>query len=107
MAKHSPLPWRVYDDINVMSAEPYPYGLVAECDMGITGELDKPALWRANAELIVRAVNAHDELVAVLEDIESGVWATPESGVESYQICMSVTAMDRLRTALAKARGES
>jgi hypothetical protein len=104
MAEHSPLPWRVYEDINVMSAEEFPYGLVAECDMGLTGEDDKPALWKANAEHIVQCVNAHDELVAALHEIATNYRvALTELGFKKPD---SMPDLIVAKAALARGRGE-
>lgn len=72
MAEHSPTPWYVHDLTNVMSSEELPHqlmALVAETDMGFTGEEDKQERWEANAEHIVRCVNAHDDLVAMLDRV--------------------------------------
>lgn len=54
---------------------------------------------RANAELICRAVNAHDELLAACEAALLKLSRTPLDKVS--------VAADMLRAAIAKAKGES
>jgi len=66
--KHSPLPWTLHRN------EPIIYGAdertaIADCRVhtpGATRPARTPAVNDANAELIVRAVNSHAELVAAL-----------------------------------------
>ena len=69
MNKPSPKPWAIIEDINnkgqyeIMS---YGYGVVA----------GKVSLNKANARLIVRAVNYHDELIELATRIanEDHIW---------------------------------
>lgn len=58
---HSPLPWAVRDRRVVVSDR----GAVAECGYMSTVRT------RADAQLIVRAVNAHAALVAALREVQS------------------------------------
>jgi hypothetical protein len=100
---HTALPWAVEGGpqgmwkINggpstVQSGEPYQIGWVIVEERNRTArEVDL-----ANAKLIVRAVNAHDELVAACEEAMS---------ILSMQLPDSLPALKQLRAALAKARG--
>lgn len=58
---------------------------------------------RANAALIVRAVNAHDDLVAALE---SAFFALGRAGANANRQHDGREAWEQARAALAKARGE-
>jgi len=62
MNKHTPTPWTVQqsDHVGGLLIKPVPGQVVAQCDEGSEME--------ANAAFIVRAVNAHDDLVAALKN---------------------------------------
>ena len=62
---------------------------------------------RYDIDGIVQCVNAHEELVAALDGVLLSVWSTPESGVNSYNACITIPQMDAIRAALARARGEA
>ena len=75
MTGATPRPWNAPEGMGFAGGESYtgidgPEGCVAwvlcNSRIPITGK-DTPNPWEANAALIVRAVNAHDELVDVLE----------------------------------------
>lgn len=73
MSEHSPLPWSLFGD----GTEPAPgieaaddtsvvvWGEGGHDDAGVQGETPEQA--KANALFIVKAVNAHNDLVAALE----------------------------------------
>jgi len=65
---------------------------------------DFHALDQANAELIVRSVNAHDGLVAALEEISRDYRSYLQEGVGIYLASDLLAECD---AALAAARGES
>jgi len=69
VSAHSPLPWRIEPDVRRDEVMGYnvksPDGEVIGCEGILAGERGK-----LDAALIVRAVNAHDELVAALRSIE-------------------------------------
>jgi hypothetical protein len=76
--EHTPTPWKV-DGASVR---------------GASGEwLFDEWFVPANAEFIVRAVNAHDDLVAALKEARAGIW----SG------CDTVRSIAKIDAALAKA----
>lgn len=66
---------------------------------------------QANAEFIVRACNAHDELVAALEEAEAALRRFKEldnaRGSDGPCDCPACRACDSIRATLAKARGKS
>jgi len=99
-AKHSPLPWEARPSSNKGNG-------TAWRDIVSTGAAFAPCYVGeaidANAELIVRAVNSHAELVAALR--ETKVWMEDcmmDRGVKGLP---SRTAYDRVVAALAKAEG--
>lgn len=63
---HTPTPWRVSLDAYVVHVETD--RTLAACPATLTIGADEA---RANADLIVRAVNAHESLVSALERIEA------------------------------------
>ena len=92
MSKHTPTPWKVVDNPDL------PLGIVEVdedgsgiCNMEFDHERDK-----ANAEIIVRAVNCHDELVYVVETM-----------LFNYRNSHSEQRKTRLESLLARARGDS
>lgn len=69
----TPRPWRTdaeFDHENILGPDE---AMVADCAIFLNRKFGKrtPEINRANAELIVRAVNAHDALVEALEDLLS------------------------------------
>ncbi len=92
MSKHTPTPWSHWDGSNRFGLYiGVNYIPIGECGAGskITSEVTK-----ANAAFIVRAVNAHDELVAALEEaLEALMFTNARS-----------TAATNARAALAKAK---
>ncbi len=88
MSKHTPTPW-----VNELSAD----GSIRQEETG-RSICEFPYDWpedKFNAAFIVRACNAHDELVAALESIAEGC-SFPADDVQK-------AIRDRARTALAKA----
>lgn len=88
-ATHTPTPWNVTRDENHVRALIRDAGFmrVAEC-----GRAFVPGIAEANAAFIVRACNAHDELVAALRKVEHTITGTP-----------AVLCLGTIRAALAKA----
>lgn len=58
-----------------------------------------------NIFLIVRAVNAHDDLVAAAEDVLLDMAANTANGLSVRSAYDQWASLERLRAALAKARG--
>jgi hypothetical protein len=92
-SEHSPLPWHVgpHYKSDVMSRE----GIVAEARM-----LTPQGI--ANAEFIVRACNAHDELVAALKALTQDSRFALQIGGNPNAVAALVRQVD---AALAKAEG--
>jgi hypothetical protein len=71
-------------------------------------ELVSEAEARANAELIVRAVNAHDDLVAALKGAESILWMAESyaeaGGSGGPEMREYAPVAEMIRAALAKAK---
>ncbi len=69
--KHTPLPWRLEPNgpcFNIKSPDRVEHFAIL-VGMGH----NNPGEFKANANLIVRAVNAHDDLVAALSDLKCHV----------------------------------
>lgn len=67
MSKHTPTPWRavrVGNTLTIAGAVPGYFAEIRGACEGAHG-----AMGEANAEFIVRAVNAHDDLVAALQNL--------------------------------------
>lgn len=88
--EHSPTPWEVVDGTEIMAADP-------EIPMGGTGHViiadtnligPKEPRQAADAEFIVRACNAHDELIAALETAWTAMWVDgngdPHISIEGF-----------------------
>lgn len=97
-AKHTATPWRkeLLGDgtVNVFGSDGY------VCDMRSDDERA-----HADADLIVRACNAHDDLVKALEDAQSelqGILLTCSKADEEGAV---TSAIKDIRAALAKATG--
>jgi len=92
-AKHSPLPWEARPSSNKGNG-------TAWRDIVSTGAAFAPCYVGeaidANAELIVRAVNSHAELVAALRHVLA-IYEGPQP--------MRHDTLDMIRAALAKAEG--
>ena len=58
---------------------------------------------KANAELIVRAVNCHDELVQKLEEIKKIISEYPDLPDKKYKAVLTLSGLDDL---LKRAKGE-
>ena len=104
----NPRPWKLIDHVEnrlYRDADEYDYEHVMQHCWYIAGPLDysdfvadlvtsRDAVGDANAELIVRAVNSHDDLVAALRFVGSEL--AQRGQIQS-------TMMDRINSALAKA----
>ena len=110
MTEHTPLPWRVSSDMHgrmlrILSER---HGAVAidtpfrhdAFDPEGTGRSDHTdEMLEANAKLIVRAVNCHDDLLAALEWAERALAPYSKDPAEG-------SGMHKIRAAITKARGE-
>ena len=108
MVEHTPVPWEVDE------AEDLPLAVIADtadgeaiCEIGKDGsrKADSCAEWHANAAFIVRACNAHDDLLEVLGAIHAcwGVgYKDTRRLVDALRPLIEVDA----RAAIAKAKGE-
>jgi hypothetical protein len=102
---HTPGPWKVDPSTAfneaLISARGVEIGLLY-CSDGADDETELPGI--ANAEFIVRACNAHDELVAALQMVQrvvewDGSLPRPDDVPDAY-------AMEtQIKAALAKAEG--
>ena len=105
MTDHTKTPWRIVsrtDGADIVTGD-YPGGrarLIASCWSGGSDDADDAA--RANAEFILRAVNAHDDLLAALrgmvEMFEHRIYNRP-GPIDAAQ------RWDAARAAIAKAEG--
>ena len=105
---HTPLPW-VYDETchAIWSDEKGVFDSLDELHGDVELVMVCEGLKNPNdAAFIVRACNAHDELVAALENLredfrmlQSGEWKPNEDSVQA--------SLDIANAALAKARGEA
>jgi hypothetical protein len=101
MTEHTPTPWAVEDTgcgIEIVSGN----FVVAEI-LPADGK-DPTDQDRANAAFIVRACNAHDELVRALEAIAE--CATPDFDDAGFQRRARIDLQNIARAAIRKARGE-
>jgi hypothetical protein len=106
MAEHTKTPWRVERGVIVAGSEDD-----YVCD---TACYRKSSENEANAAFIVRAVNAHDEMVealtageaALVEAISRLEDACTELHDEDYNDPFLNHALETMRVALSKARGE-
>ena len=111
MTGATPRPWNAPEGMGFAGGNPYtgingPEGCIAwvlcNSRIPITGE-NMPNPWEANAALIVRAVNAHDELVGALEKITMGEGAFSRDPLTHAENCIDdMKALARAALALAK-----
>lgn len=104
--QHTPGPWtrtpeeRFKHDSSAGIKGPNGNYLAAALDFNRT---DRDEEVEANAEFIVRACNAHDELLAALEDIiETPVGHTTADCAKDLAACIRIA-----RAAIAKAKGHT
>lgn len=101
---HTALPWTVErygdgDSLVIHSDEVH-----RVCFMATPGKLGSQAVIEANAALIVRAVNCHDELVKALEAIlakHKGLFGDPPHELAGCDL----QDIERAYAALARAKG--
>lgn len=107
MAEPTPRPWSTHEGSQGASVRLYAggkrIGIVWNCNRGYRQHL-RPSEdeGRANAALIVRAVNSFDDIVDVLSDILA--FGHPSGAAE---LVIYRGLVDRARDALAKAKGET
>lgn len=90
-AKHTPTPW--------MKEEYSDFVVAGGTDICRCFDNCDPGVWSANAEFIVLACNAHEDVVKALELVERDV--------ESHRVIgLTIEALRAVRAALAKARGD-
>ena len=97
MTEHSPLPWRLKHASadRVLAGDPAEPFTVANCWSGPFAP--ERHVVRANAALIVRAVNCHDALLA---NLRLALWHLENPGVPP-----TADALDDIRAAIARAEG--
>jgi len=104
--KHAPLPWSVEQEdsggLAVLAADGL---LAADCSIIFMGEGRSEEVCGANAELIVRAVNAHDDLFAACR--EAIEWTIHDPNCRSRRNEGCDCHMGRIEAAIAKAEGKS
>lgn len=109
--KHTKTPWKVTEDSTIIGS--VTRNVIAECcgysDKASNGDyasiIEKQGTREANAAFIVRAVNAHDDLVAALEAAVRYVDDVSEATIFGDNDHADYDLLDELRTALAKAKG--
>ena len=104
-AKHTPTPWiAVLDGVpEVISAN----GEEVVCTMDFTGMGDsRLPVDAANAQFIVRAVNAHDDLVGAVAGALAQLNQTMNVPVPGHVAGALVQARELLKSALATAEGK-
>lgn len=101
-ATHTPTPWKVHPTVNQhrynAALDFGPSGIAVGVVWGPFEKRAMDAETEANAAFIVRACNAHDELVAALKDAEKRLLSFAESGNDR----LTVLAHD-LRATLTRA----
>lgn len=106
--KHTPTPWvRDGHNLSAIIRLKFPKGH-PECKH-ITGTYEtlvrcEGENWEANAAFIVRACNAHDELVGALEQLKVGLVLRMNREPDHKGVRHDLETID---AALAKARGEA
>ena len=104
MTEASKRPWRALPATPVVDSKGSNV-IVCRCGKAITDDQAKYSMdrWMADAALIVRAVNAHDALVAALEDIAAGSGAYSLDPLTHAGNCIDdMKATARAALALAK-----
>jgi hypothetical protein len=117
-AKHTPLPWAVFEhadhsgiEIGPPYTEPYLKGNVRDVCTIRSNSGGYPRSMspeqKANADLIVRAVNCHDDLLEALKEFMS-IWGSGDSTRESKRARQRRADMwDKANAAVAKAEGRA
>jgi hypothetical protein len=116
-AAHTPTPWSLLPARGLSTpqfepprivAEPYPYLHIATVEFpvhtahGDAIETAHPdAVMDANAAFIVKACNAHNELIAALEEIDRIALSHPYAAMTCGEVA------NIARAALARAKGEA
>ena len=100
-SKHTPGPWEIKSQhrgilMPIVAGKHGEIGVALARPMG-----SEPGTARANAELICRAVNAHDDMLAALEDVLKRLGETDYEPLGRIDDCEFV-----LQAAIAKAKGE-
>jgi hypothetical protein len=101
---HSPLPWSVCGT----TLSPL-YASVVTADGVEFMHDDDTLMSKADAEFIVRACNAHDELLAALKAVVDmfGPWHDDDCPADDTCDCSSKPIHDAINAAIAKAEGRS
>ncbi len=108
-APHTPTPWRIVDDSELTIADAHGGSAIAYLNMDPNEKVRY-----ADAAFIVRAVNAHDDLLAACKDalrkldlVVMNAMITPSMlGNGSRAIGSYIATVDALRAAIAKAEGK-
>lgn len=107
MNKHTETPWDWFASGSVMQGYSQPFGIkqgnAANLIIGVFGDVRGGIeVAEANAEFVVRAVNAHEALVAVLGD-SLQAWEGEEDSVKEEH----AELIERLRAVLTTVEGKS
>lgn len=98
--KHTPTPWAKTESFQIV--KPQGNTALELADICYVGD---EAVAEANAEFIVRACNAHDELVEALQKCLESAHAADSNVLHSFGSLVKAI-QHYARPALAKARGE-
>ncbi len=99
--KHTKLPWKTEGGA---SDQPDPRWQIYSDSEELTLAVTCGGNDRANAEFIVRACNAHEDLLAICEDATTAIYDAMHAGSLSRNYHDDV--MDKIEAAIKKARGE-
>lgn len=95
--KHAPIPWEITRGFDVRSKGSGEFVMIAE---GVTGQA------KANIDCIVKSVNCHDEMLAVLKELQTVIWGGQVDEIEFEEVEVeeiSIHLLDRLAKVIAKA----
>lgn len=104
VAQHTPTPWKLRTIDNALRGEicyvigGTPTHFIADCGFDVDGAPTRSQA-NANASFIVRACNAHEELVAQMRNVEAVAAKNAEHGSADWAFIR-----DTARAALAKAK---
>ncbi len=93
MVAHSPLPWKL-DVWTIENTGAYASIVAGDVEFGRIDNGDAEAMSRADAELIVRAVNSHADMLAALKAV-----------IHNNDSILTIEVYDAVAAAIAKAEG--
>ena|SRR6185503_244355 len=101
-SRHTPLPWDVFAMGEIVGGGKGHLQRVVRTDWEHAPEAEIRER-EANAALIVRAVNCHDEMVEALRGIDEFAWSSMKADCEEARV-EAMRRIDACRDALKKAR---